>query len=485
MRYPINIIPKPNKVEQLDGLFIIPPHSAPEDYTSRVLDSRIQDEEGYCVTVRISGITVYASTKKGMFYGMQTVRQLAATNLESIPCVKIEDSPAYPYRAFMVDCARHMVSVENLKKLIEAAALLKMNVFHWHLTDDQGWRFESEKYPRLNTVSAFRKSSDFGGHHVRSVYGGVYSKAQMQEIVEYCAERFIEVIPEFDMPGHNRALLAAYPELSCRGEAKPVETRQGIFKDILCAGKEETFKTVFNILDEIMDVFPGRYIHIGGDEAPKERWDNCHLCKKRMAEEKLQSSEQLQGWFTNKVIAYLKEHGRKAIVWNESLKSGMLDNSAVAQLWMDKNNDCAHWANSGGRIIVSDYYSYYCDYPYGMTPLKKTYKFNPHLPDIIPERRKYIMGVEAPIWTEHVSRFDHLCYMCFPRFAAVAETGWTSIERKEERGFENRFIRLTPLLKSMGIEPAPVSEWNPGKIQGAKDTADFFVRHPLPKPFRK
>lgn len=480
MRYPLNIIPKPNSAKDEDGIFIIPTHLNAEDYVVRCVDPRIENEEGYVLTVRPNGITVRGGSKKGIFYGMQTVRQLLATNKLSIPCVTIQDSPAYPHRAFMIDCARHIVSVENLKKMIDAAALFKMNVFHWHLTDDQGWRFESRKFPLLNTISAYRNSSDFDVH-VAGRYGGVYTQEEMREIVKYCEERCITVVPEFDLPGHSRALLAAYPEFSCRGKALPVETRAGIFDDILCAGKEETFEMVFSLLDEIMQVFPGEFIHIGGDEAPKTRWVTCPKCRKRIQDEHLKTAEELQQYFMNRILKYLRDKGRRAIVWNEATHGGRLHPSAIVQLWENNENDGAHWANSGGRVIFSDSAYYYCSRPYTVTPLKKTYEYEPGHLDVKPERRKYIRGVEAAVWTERIRDFKRLSYMCFPRFAAVAETGWTKPENKDERTFETRFVSLTPLVKSTGVIPAPPSEWNPPLKRIFRDRLFYSnKRRPIP-----
>lgn len=480
MDYPVNVIPKPNSVEAEDGLFIIPSHLSVEDYVTRKIDPRIENEEGYILAIRTNKITVYGKTKKGIFYGIQTVRQLLATSNASIPCVTIKDSPAYSYRAFMVDCARHMVSVEDLKKLIDAASLLKMNVFHWHLTDDQGWRFESKKYPLLNTISAYRESSDFDVH-IAGRYGGVYTQEEMREIVRYCEERFITVVPEFDLPGHSRALLAAYPEFSCRGKALPVETRAGVFDDILCAGKEETFEIVFNLLDEIMQIFPGEFIHIGGDEAPKVRWVSCPKCRKRMQDERLKTAEELQQYFMNRILEYLRDRGRRAIVWNEATHGRKLHPSAVVQLWQNNQNDGAHWANSGGKVIFSDSEYYYFSRPYTITSLKKTYEYEPGQSDVKPERRKYILGVETAVWTERIRDFPRLSYMCFPRIAAVAETGWTRAENKNEKTFESRFKRLTPLIKSTGVVPAPPSEWNPSFKRIMRDRL-FYANKRRPVP---
>jgi len=305
----------------------------------------------------------------------------------------------------------------------------------------------------------------------------------MKEIVAYCAERYIEVVPEFDMPGHTSALLAAHPALSCTGGPFQVQTKQGIFKDILCAGKEETFRLIFDVLEEMLAVFPSRYIHIGGDEAPKARWKACPDCQARMREEGLSSLQALQGYFMNRIISWLGARGKTAVVWNESLRGGNLAPSAVVQMWMDKNGECARWANGGGKLIVSDFYHYYCDYPYAMTPLRKTYRYRPALKEVRPIYQKNILGVEAPVWAEYIETFAHMSEMCYPRFAAVAEAGWTREERRNAESFERRFQMVTPMLATLGVHPAAPQLWNPRPYIRLKGTAQFFLPK-LPSNFR-
>ena len=227
--YRCNIVPRPNQIQPREGFFTIPREGRIEDFVTRMIDTRLSGAESYRLHVRPEGITISAGTPRGLFYAMQSVRQLIATSVGRIPCMCICDEPAYPYRAFMIDCARHFFTVADLKKMIDAAALFKMNVFHWHLTDDQGWRAEVKKHPELTEIGSMRRSSDFGGIHVAGPYGGAYTQEQMKEIVAYCAERYIEVVPEFDMPGHTSALLAAHPALSCTGGPFQVQTKQGIF----------------------------------------------------------------------------------------------------------------------------------------------------------------------------------------------------------------------------------------------------------------
>lgn len=457
----LNIVPMPNKITYLGG-----------ETELKLLETTVQisdklDEEEYILTVDNDGIKLIAGSEKAAFYGKQSISQLD----EICPCVRIEDKPAFSYRGFMLDTVRHIFSVEETKKMIDAAASVKMNVMHWHLTDDQGFRILIESRPEAALLGSVRTHSGFGKLREDGEYSGYFTKSEIKEIVDYCKDRFITVIPEFDIPGHCSALLHAYPEISCKGTPVQVKTHQGIFEDILCAGKEKTFEIVFDILEEIMDVFPSEYIHIGGDEAPKARWKECPDCQKKIKELSLGGEEELQGWFTNRIIDFLESKGRKAIVWNESLKGGNLKNTAVVQKWMDKKNLSSDYANAGGKVIVSEFFHYYCDYPYGMTPLIKTYNYKPVHKTV--EKSENIVGVEAPIWTEYINSFYKLCYMCFPRFTAVAETGWTLPENKDHSDFARRFMSYTKILNSFGITPAPTEKWNPSAFDRLSETLAF------------
>lgn len=459
----ISIVPMPNKVEFLGGETAII-----EENVSACISERLAEEE-YILVARDNTVKIMGGSDKAVFYARQTLRQLG----KNCPCVKISDKPAFPYRGFMLDTVRHIFSIEDTKKIIDAAASVKMNVMHWHLTDDQGFRLYSSRRPDATLMGSVRKSSDFGRLKEEGEYGGYFTPEEMKEIVDYCAERYITVIPEFDIPGHTSALLHAFPQISCRGETVEVKTSQGIYPDILCAGKDETFEIVFDILSDITDIFPSEYIHIGGDEAPKNRWKECPHCQKRIQTEGLKNEEELQGWFTNKVIDFLASKGRKAVVWNESLRSGSLNKDALVQKWMDKKRDSVDYANEGGTIINSDFFHYYCDYPYGMTPLAKTYNYNP-VDKKIKDRSK-VAGVEVTVWTEYINNFDRLCHMYFPRFAAVAETGWTEEKNKNLADFQRRFGAYSAILEEMGITPAPHEEWNPSVAKRISRTIVFLT----------
>ncbi len=325
-----------------------------------------------------------------------------------------------PYRGFMLDSVRHMQTVDEIKKLIDAIALLKFNKFHWHLTDDQGWRFESEKYPLLNTVSAVRPYSDFGKTRIDEPYGRVYTKDEMREIVTYCKQRCIDVIPEFDMPGHTSALLSAYPHLSCSGEEVKIKTHQGIFKDVLCLAKEETFNMVTDILDEFLEIFPYEYIHIGGDETPSAHWRECPHCQALMRDSGVSTYSELQNVFMNKVIDYLESKDRHAIVWNEAANGENLDKRATVQYWKEKPTPTIRFLNKGGKAILSPFSYCYFDYDYSITPLNRVYSLEATLPGLTGKGKKNIIGIECPIWTEYIDNNHRLEELLFPRIIAIS-----------------------------------------------------------------
>lgn len=464
----VNIIPMPVSVKEYGG--------------KRVLKEReiefVKDEsflpETYEILITKDKARVTFKTEKGKYYALVTIKQLTNEKGE-VPLVKITDFPRFEYRGFMIDSARHMQTIDEIKAYIEAAALFKFNYFHWHLCDDQGVRFECEKYPRLNEIGSYRKGHGFGSKN-EEIYGGYYTKEEIKEVIAFCKERYIEVIPEIDMPGHTVAMLASYPELSCKEKEIAVETTPGIHKDIMCAGKESTFEFCFNIIDEIAELFPCEYIHIGGDEAPKVRWNKCPHCQKRMKEENLENAEQLQGYFVLRIKDYVKKIGKKPIAWNESLNSDMLSKDVVVADWLDKNHKSEPFANDGGRIIIEDFFAYYLDYPYGMTPLKKTYTFNPYLKELNERGQKNVWGVESPIWTEFVEDFDRMSFMCFPRLMAVAETGWSKWEEKDYKSFKNRAEAYRGQLESIGIKMADKNKWDPILPKRATDLISHYKR---------
>lgn len=448
----LNVIPKPNKVNFYGGIL-----KSKETGISYITDEKL-GEEAYVISIQQSLITVCTSSDKGRFYADKTLSQILSQ--DEIPLCRIEDEPAFPYRGFMIDSARHMQTIEEIKKYICAAEQFKFNTFHWHLCDDQGWRIESEIYPELMEKGAWRDCHGFGSKDARA-YGGYYTKEEIRDVVAFCKERFIDVIPEIDMPGHTTAMISTYPWLSCRGEQIPVMTNGGIFRDILCAGKDEVYEFCYKLLDEVTELFPYEYVHIGGDEAPKSRWCNCEKCQAKIKAEGLNNVEELQGYFTNKIAEHLENKGKKVIAWNETLNSGIAKNSITICNWMDKENKCEQYANKGGKVIAEDFYHYYLDYVYGVTPLKKTYGYKVLSDKLNEEGRKNVIGVEAPIWTEYVEDFDRMCYMCFPRLIACGEAGWTREENKDYNSFKERLKFYEKALGDIGITMADAQEWDP------------------------
>ena len=436
----LSLIPAPCEISYLQGFTKC---DAP---VVRITDSSLPDE-GFEICID-GEIRISASSESGFFYGENLVEQIKFQCGQNIPDVHIKDMPKYSYRSFMIDSCRHFVSVENIKRMIDHCAKLRLNVFHWHLTDDQGWRAEIRKYPELIEIGSIRFANNFGEEQNNDIHEGYYTQAQMREIVEYAHKNHMIVVPEIDMPGHVSALLASIPSLVCGDKKVEIKTSGGIFKDILCAGKDETYDILYDIFDEICAVFTDEYIHIGGDEAPKIQWKTCPDCQQKIKDEKLKNEEMLQGYFINRVKNYLSQKGKKVITWNESLKSGILDTDITVQMWMDKKGDCK---KSDNPIIVSDFFHYYVDYPYTMTPLRKVYDYKTDI-------NSNVIGVGTPIWTEYVPDIEYMEYMCFPRFIAVAQSAW-SLNKPAYAQFR------TELLELMGYynieNAAEPEEWDP------------------------
>ena len=369
--------------------------------------------------------------------------------------------PKYSYRSFMIDSCRHFVTVENLKRMIDHCAKLRFNVFHWHLTEDQGWRAEIKKYPELTEIGSVRYGNNFGSEQNNEIHAGFYTQEEMREIVEYAHERQMKVVPEIDMPGHVSALLASIPSLVCGDKKVEIKTKPGIFKDIICAGKDDNYDILFDILDEICDIFPDEYIHIGGDEAPKIQWKNCKDCQELMKCEGLKNEEELQGYFINRVKNYLSQKGKKVITWNESLNGGNLDKDITVEMWMDRKGLSK---KSGNPIIVSDFFHMYMDYPYAMTPLKKVYEYNTDI-------NSDVIGIDVPIWTEYVPDIEKMEYMCFPRYIAAAQSAW-SIKKPSYSRFKAQLIELTDYF---GVEnAAKKEEWDPNPMTRLSEVVKHF-----------
>jgi hexosaminidase len=433
------------------------------------------DPESYRLVIGHDGVRLYAGDEPGFFYAAQTLRQLlfaAARAGSGLPLLEIEDSPRFSYRGFMFDSCRHFFGIDEVKRLVDLAAAHKLNVFHWHLTEDQGWRIESLLYPRLTELGSRRGETRGDG----IPHGGFYSRDDVREVVAYAAERRIEVIPEFDLPGHVTAALAAYPQLGCTGGPYEVATRFGIWEDILCAGNDDVLEFLRGVLGEICELFPGRYVHIGGDEAPKARWRECPRCQARIRDENLAGEEDLQAWLMNRAAEIVESHGKTAIAWNDGISSDHLASGIVQQFWMERGEAprAAREANGGRRTIVSDYYHYYLDYPYGMTSLAKTYGYDPVFEGL--ERPESILGVEAPLWTEYVADRESIDRQVFPRLTAMAETGWSGPHASAYADFRRRLSHFYPYLESMGASPEALGKVDPGPLAGRWQVARFWGR---------
>ncbi|WP_105615882.1 beta-N-acetylhexosaminidase [Vallitalea okinawensis] len=449
------------------------------------MDSQLKvlGKEGYQLEVSRLSIKINSSTHQGLFYGMQSLLQLIYNALRDldgnwrIDPVFIEDMPRFTYRGYMLDVCRHFFDKNAIKKMIDLASLHKLNYFHWHLTEDQGWRIEINQYPLLTEIGSFRKETIVGNKSDDRIHSGYYTKEEIKEIVDYAASRFITIIPEIDVPGHFQAALAAYPHLSCNEQPLDVATKFGIIDNIACAGKETTFEFLFNVLDEVCEMFPSPYIHLGGDEAPKTRWKLCKHCRRRMEVEGLANEEELQGYFINRLAQYLDSMGKRIITWNESLKASCLDSSIMIQHWMDgkKAMHTTKAIESGRQVIISDFFHYYLDYPYGMTPLSKTYNYNPILEGILPDNEKAIIGIEAPLWTEYIERIEKAEWMTLPRLSALSEVGWSWKHQLNYEDFKKRMLYFTKFLREIGYHVATTEEADIKGIKAKLQVLKFFI----------
>jgi hexosaminidase len=422
------------------------------------IDSSVKTNgEGYELNVQPFVIRIKAKAGAGLFYGIQTLLQLLPVNgSHQIPCVSIIDEPRFAWRGMLFDNCRHMFSVEFIKKFIDQLAYHKLNKFHWHLTDDQGWRIEIKKYPRLQQIAAYRNGTQFidGRKGVDSIrYGGFYTQEQIKDVVAYAASRYIEVIPEIEMPGHSVAAITAYPYLACNtasfGTGKPFEVRKvwGVSKDLYCAGNDSVFTFLQNVLTEVMQLFPSQYIHIGGDEAPHDAWKQCPKCQKRMKDEGLKDEDELQSWFIRRIEKFINSKGKKIIGWEEIINGGMTK-SATIQSWLGVESGLQA-AKNGNDAIMSPYSHLYFDGYQGdekieplaigyWTPLDTVYSFEPVHPALTKEEAKHILGAQANLWTEFIATGDYFEYMVFPRIAALSEIDWTEKDKRNLGDFKKR-----------------------------------------------
>lgn len=424
------------------------------------------DPEGYRMEIGKNGVRISAGAPAGVFYAAQTLRKSLAVTKE-LPAATIEDAPEFHYRGAHFDVSRHFFTVDEVKTYLDMMALHNMNTFHWHLTDDQGWRIEIKKYPRLHEIGSVRKETLVGHAHAKphvydgKPYGGYYTQDQILDVIKYAAERHIEIIPEIDLPGHMMAALAAYPELGCTGGPYEVWTKWGISKDVLCAGNPLIYEFLDNVMKEVVALFPSKYIHIGGDECPKDSWKKCPKCqaeaeKLGLTDDEIGTKEQkLQNHIMKHVADYLANYGRNVIGWDEILE-GEAAPGATIMSWRGEKGGIAA-AKKGHDVIMTPNTYLYFDYYQredtdkeplaigGFLPLEKVYSYKP-MPDVLtPAEAAHIIGVQANLWTEYVETFSHAQYMVLPRWSALSEIQWRNPEKRDFESFKVRLRKLATI----------------------------------------
>ena len=508
---PASVVPKPTRLERRDGTFQLRPETkilVPQDAqslrpiaaylaeqvrsrtgvllgvaagsgessgTSLVLSlapgNRQFGEEGYELTASPTRVSLCAARPAGVFYGVQTLLQLLVRQEPAAPpssaapwalaCVRIEDRPRFTWRAMHLDVARHFFDKQFVKRYIDYLSAYKINVFHLYLTDDQGWRIEIKRYPRLAEVSAWRagtKNHLWNGPGDQQKYGGYFTQDDIREIVRYAADRFMTVVPGISMPGHSQAALAAYPELSSTGGPFEVWTSWGISKEVMDPGKEEVFRFVEGVLSEVIELFPSRYIHTGGDEVPRDRWKASPFAQARMRQEGLKSEDELQSYFTKRVERFLNSKGRELIGWDEILEGGLAPN-AVVMSWRGTKGGVAA-AKAAHKVVMTPHTETYFNYMQhkvqegpghpGFLPLLRVYRFDPTA-GLAPEEAKYVLGGQACMWTEYVPTRADVEYLLFPRLLATAEVLWSAREQRNEQDFLRRLPAQLERLKREGI----------------------------------
>lgn len=440
------------------------------------IDPGISNREGYVLTTTADGIRINGQTENGVFYGIQTLRKSIPAEAKAadilIPAGSIQDEPRFAYRGMHLDVCRHFFPIKFIKEYIDLLALHNMNTFHWHLTDDQGWRIEIKKYPKLTEIGSVRSRTVIGKNtdeYDNTSYGGFYTQEQAKELVKYAQERYITVIPEVDLPGHMLAALAAYPEMGCTGGPYEVCPRWGIFEDVLCIGNEKSMQFLEDVMSEIIDIFPSKYIHIGGDEAPRTRWEKCPKCQARIKAEGLKADkdhtaeDRLQSYCMTRIEKFLNSKERQIIGWDEILEGDVAPNATVMS-WRGTSGGIKA-AQLGHDVIMTPnvycYFDYYQtadtkDEPFGIggyVPVEKVYSLEPTV-SLTEEQAGHILGVQANLWTEYIPTTKHVEYMILPRMAALAEVQWTQPEKKDYKDFSKRLPRLIQIYQRDGLNYA-------------------------------
>ena len=420
--------------------------------------------EGYRIEIDTREITLSSSTPQGLGHACSTIRQLLAHGIQHNGCTTIEsgiveDWPRLPYRGMHLDVSRHFFNVDEVKRYLDLLAFHKINHFHWHLTDDQGWRIEIPALPKLTSVGGFRE-----GQSGRP-YGGFYTHNDIRSVVDHARELGITIVPEIEMPGHSRAAIAAYPDLCCTGKRQPVPTTWGVFEDVLCVGREETFDFIETVLETVCDLFPGPYIHIGGDEVPIQRWELCPHCQRRVIDEYLLNTEALQGWFTTRIAEMVEAKGKWAIGWDEVLQ-GKPPASTVIMSWRGVEHGIKA-AKMGHRVIMSPASHCYFDHSQGehgepeafpaVLPLERVYQFEPVPNSLASEQQSLILGGQGNLWTERIPNANHLEYMLLPRLCALATVLWRG-NNENDTAFPKQLRPHLELLGKLGYNYRPLNE---------------------------
>lgn len=424
----------------------------------------------YSLTINDTSVSIIGEGDDGVFWGIQSLIQLLGANDSlKIPCCRIYDSPRYAWRGMHLDVCRHFFTKEEVKKYIDLLALYKFNIFHWHLTDDQGWRIEIKKYPLLTQVGSVRKETVIGkpsdtARYDGKPYGGFYTQEDIKEIVAYAKERHITVVPEIEMPGHALAALSAYPQFSCCMEPLEPATAWGVFDDVYCAGNDSTFEFLENILSEVCELFPGKYIHIGGDECPKDRWMLCEKCQRRIRNEHLKDEHELQSYFISRIEKFLNSKGKQIIGWDEILEGGLAPNAAVMS-WRGTDGGIEA-AKQKHYVVMSPGKPCYFDHYQsrnkkreplaigGYNPLDSVYLYKPTPSQLKGDERNYVLGAQGNVWTEYITDLSHAEYMSVPRMCALSEALWTPAAKKNYKNFIARLKKHSRLLDRMKVNYA-------------------------------
>lgn len=425
----------------------------------------------YFLDIHQNQVSISQSDPLGNFYGLQTLLQLIPSEQKSeikLPCVDIKDAPKYAWRGMHLDCARHFFSISFVKKYIDYLAMYKFNTFHWHLTDDQGWRIEIKKYPKLTQIGGYRSGSMVGHYSDQKYddirYGGFYTQAEIKDVVAYATQRHITVIPEIEMPGHAVAALAAYPQYSCTGGPFEVGKQWGVLDDVFCP-KEETFTFLQNILTEVIALFPSQYIHIGGDECPKTRWKACPHCQALIKQKGLKDEHELQSYFVQRIEKFVNSKGRKIIGWDEILEGGLAPNAAVMS-WRGTEGGIAA-AKQKHYVVMTPVSHCYFDYYQGdakteplsiggFLPIEKVYSLEPTPKELTADEGKYILGAQANLWTEYITTPEQVEYMIFPRMMALSEVVWGTSKPDNFEDFKARLMQQFKTLDAKGINYSKV-----------------------------